>query len=320
MTGKNLGAVSAGAKLAWRRQRVFWWVYAVNLLLAVTAAAPLEGRLGAVLDRSLAAQRLVHGFDLATFIALARQPGAPLRAGVPGSLLSTLVFFVFMLFIAGGILEVYRRDETLPAAEFFEACGRFFWRFVRLLIFIGIVLIPIFILLHFVTGWSGELASDSPRPLLGFWVEVAGLLLVAFLLMAVRLWFDVAEIRAVTEGQRVMRRTILQAFRITFGNFGSLFWIYLRLAVLGLAVMAGAFWVWVHRVRPGAVGVSFLIGQAVILLWIAIRLWLRASEMCWYQRRFPVAPAPESAPPPTPVHESFPFVLDPLSPPPAPES
>jgi hypothetical protein len=174
-----------------------------------------------------------------------------------------------------------------------------------------IVFIPIFILAHFVTRWSGKLASNAPQPLLGFWVELAGLLLVAFLLMAVRLWFDMAQVLAVAENQRAMRRTVLQAFKITFGNFGSLFWIYLRLCVLGAAGLALALWIWVRLVRPEAIGVSFLLGQAVILLWIAIRLWLRASETRWYQHAFP--PAPEPAPAP----EVAPLDLNPPCPPPA---
>jgi hypothetical protein len=291
MTTKS-GTVGAGAKLVWRRQRVFWWVYAINFLLALAGTLPLLSHAGTVLNHSLAAEPLVHGFNLSTFFALANRPSAPLGAAGSSSALATLVFFVFMLFLAGGILEVYWRDETLQAGEFFGACGRFFWRFVRLLIFMGIVLIPILLFVRFVMNWSGKLASNAPQPLLGFWVEIAGLLIAVLLLVAVRLWFDVAQIRAVAEGQRAMRRTLLQAFKITFRNFGSLFWVYLRLCVLGLAGLAAAFWVWVRLVRADSIGASFLLGQAVIFLWIAIRLWLRASETRWYQQRIPAKPTP----------------------------
>ena len=286
--------------MVWRRQRVFWWVYAINFLLAVAGTMPLLSHTGAILNHSLAAGRLVHGFDLSTFFALASRPGAPLGAAASSSFLSTLVFYVFMLFLTGGILEVYRRDETLRTGKFFEACGRFFWPFFRLLIFMGIILIPIFLLFHFILKWSGKLAANAPQPLLGFWVELAGLLIAALFLVAVRLWFDIAQIRAVAEDQRAMRRTVLQAFKITFGNFGSLFWIYLRLCVLGLAGLATAFWVWARLLRPESIGALFLLGQTVILLWIAIRLWLRASETRWYQQRVPATPVPPPEPVPPP--------------------
>ena len=296
--------VTGGAKLLWRRQRVFWWMYAVNFLLAVVATASLRPRVGAILDYSLAADSLVHGFDIPTFAALAASPGAPLNSTAPASSLYIFVFFVFMLFMAGGILEVYHRDQTMRAGEFFEACGRFFWRFVRLLLFLIIVLIPIVLFAGLITNWSGKLASNATQPLLGFWVELLGLLIVTLLLMAVRLWFDMAQIRAVAENERAMRRTLLQAFKITFGNFGSLFWIYLRLSILALAGLASAFWVWVMLVRPESIGVSFLLGQAAILLGIAIRLWLRASETRWYQERFAPTQAPAPLPPPTEAPEA----------------
>ena len=62
------GVVVAGARLVWRRQRVLWWVYGVNLLLALPAALRASMSFGGVLNSSLAAERLVKGFDLTAFI------------------------------------------------------------------------------------------------------------------------------------------------------------------------------------------------------------------------------------------------------------
>lgn len=292
------GVVGAGARLVWRRQRVLWWVYAINLVLALLGTLPAAFRIGSVLNASLAAERLRTGFDVALFAELAAHPDVSLGAQVPGSFFFVLLFFVFILFVTGGILEVYRRDLPLAAGEFFQACGAFFWRWVRLLIFLLIVLVPILILDRVLNRWSGRLASDSPREMLGFWVQVAGLGVVLFLLMAVRLWFDMAQVRAVAENERVMRRTLVSAFKLTLGSFGQLFWMYLRISLLAWAGLAAAIWVWVKFVPPERVGISFLLSQAVVLLWLGTRLWQRASETLWYQRRYPApAPAPkESAP------------------------
>jgi hypothetical protein len=290
--------LGAGARVVRRRQRVLWWVYGINLFLASAAAAALGGSVGSVLDHSLVAQQLVHGFDASTFAALVADPTAPLGTAVPGSIISSLIFFIFMLFLVGGILEVYRRDQTLTTGEFFEACGRFLWRFVRLLIFLLIVLIPIVILERLVVRWSAKLALNAAPPKLGFWVEVVGLLVVLFLLMAARLWFDMAQVRAVAENERVMRRTILETFKLTFTNFGSLFWIYLCPSLVSWIGLALAFRIWEKLVRPEWTGASFLLGQAVLLIWIATRLWQRASETVWYQRRHATPPpvSPEAAP------------------------
>jgi hypothetical protein len=286
MVKGGTGIVSAGLRLVWRRQRVLWWVYAVNLLLALMGTLPVALRFGSVLDRSLAAERLYRGFDLGALIELLSQPEAlsAVRVGLPTSLFLAIVYFVFMLFLTGGILEVYRYDRTLSTAEFFQACGAFFWRFVRLLVFLLIVLAPIAVLWGRVQSWSGRLASDASQEMLGFWVEVAGLTITVFLLMAVRLWFDMAQVQAVAEGESRMRRVVLRAFRLTFGNFRQLFWIYFRINLVAWVGLVLAISAYLRLMRPESVGVTFLLGQAVVLLWLAVRLWLRASETAWFQR------------------------------------
>jgi hypothetical protein len=287
MADHKKGPVTAGLKLLWQHQRLLWWICAVNFLLALTAVMALYTPLSAVLDYSLEAKRLVTGFDAATFIALSSHPDRPLGAAVPASIFAIFIFFLYMLFVSGGILEVYRRHQKLTTGEFFEACGRLFWRFVRLLIVLLIVLIPVNLLFGFVQSWSSKLAADASWDMLGFWVQAAGMAVVLFLLMVIRLVFDMAQVRAVAEDERAMRRALLAALKLTWENFGSLFWIYLRLNFVPWAGSTALLWIWVRIVRPEWVGISFLIGQAIVLLWIGARLWLRASETCWYQQQGP---------------------------------
>ncbi|MFQ5724409.1 MAG: hypothetical protein ACE5G6_07940, partial [Terriglobia bacterium] len=284
MADGESGVVLGGARLVWRRQRVLWWIYVVNLVLGIFAAQPLAARVGDLLNRSRVAERLVNGFDLAVYIELASHPSRPLAGAQAGPFLAGAVFFVFMLFLTGGVLEVYRRDQTLSTGEFFQACGTYFWRFVRLLIFLLIALLVVGIGAGLVRWLLGRLAEDSPQEKLGFWLQLGFGLVLLLVLMAVRLWFDMAQVRAVAEEERKMRRTFLRAFKLTFGHFGSLFWLYLRISVVFWVGLAAMGWVWL-QVPPQAIGLTFLLGQAAVLLWVGTRLWQRASETLWYQRR-----------------------------------
>src|SRR5439155_6417379 len=135
-------------------------------------------------------------------------PEVSLWSKFSGSILFSVVFFVFILFLMGGILETYRTDRKLPAGAFFEACGTYFWRWVRLLVWFLIVLVPIGILASVITKWSGKLSSDAPQEKLGFWVDVIGLGFALFLSLSMRLWFDMTQVRAVAEDERAMRRTL----------------------------------------------------------------------------------------------------------------
>ena len=291
MANGKPNVIREGAHLLWRRQRVLWWLYGINLFLGLIGTLPTANNIGAVLNHSLAAEHLVKGFDVSFFVELAAQPSHPVSAGAPASLLMAVAFFVLWLLFEGGILETYRRDSRLTTSEFFEACGRMFWRFVRLLICMLIVLAPIVIIARGVKRWSDRLANNAPRATMGFWVEVAGLLVVALLLMAVRLWFDMAQVHAVAENEAAMGRALVHSLRLTFANFATLFWIYLRISLIAWAFSAAALWGWIQLVRPEWIGVSFLLGQAVLLVWLGTRLWQRASETLWYAQNRP-APSP----------------------------
>src|SRR5579863_3135464 len=132
--------------------------------------------------------------------------------------------------------------------------------------------------------WAGKLGPEQGKPVAGFEVTVGAALAALLLMMAVRLWFDMAQVDAVAEDERAMHRALRRAFKVTFGNFGSLYWMYLRISLVAWMGLAAAIWVWVKVVRPESVGATFILGEAVCLLWLGTRLWQRASETVWRER------------------------------------
>jgi hypothetical protein len=304
--------IREGARRVWRQQRILWWMLAVNLMLAAFGTMPMASRVGRVADHSLHSQALVNGFDLAAFLELASNPDAAFWSKMSDTLWPAIVFFVFSLFLTGGILESYRSDRKLPAGDFFRACGAYFWRWVRLLIFLLIVLTPIFFLTSGITKWSETLSRDSQQEKFGFWVDLYGLLFVALLMMVVRLWFDMAQARTVAEEERAVRRSLGRAFKQTFRNFGSLFWMYFRISFLAWLGLAAAFWIWL-RIPAARIGSTFLLCEVSLAWWLGTRLWQRASETVWYERHpeetrystlHPVASGPSE-----PIQEDLPGPL-----------
>jgi len=291
MSANGRGAVGGGAGLVWRRQSVLWWIFIVNFILAALGTMGYASKVGAVLNHSLEAQRLVTGKDVAVIGSLAMLPSNPYNSG-SGTILGVVVFFIFMLFVEGGLLTLYRDDRRLTKGEFFEASGRFFWRFLRLMLYSLAPFVPVFMIVSGVSKWSSSLTSDAGHPVAGFWVMLIGLVVVLFLLTAIRLWFDMAQVHAVAEDEHAMHRAWRRGFKLTFGNFGSLYWMYLRISLAAWIVFAVVFWVWVKLVAPPSVGVSFVLSQLVLLWWLGTRLWQRSSETLWYQRHAELAAAP----------------------------
>jgi len=298
------GLLREGFRRVWHYQRVLWFIFFFNVLLA-HFGSPLTHKLEGVTDRSLEAQRLVGMFDLGTFSALASNPEVKLFNSVGGVSVSfSLVFFGIVFFLTGGILEAYRADRKLTTREFFEACGSYFWRFVRLLVLMGMVLVPVVIAATVAFGMISLSALDASEERTFFWIFVGATAAIVVVMMSIRLWFDLAQVRAVVEEDYRMFYNARDAFHLTFRNFGTLFWMYFRISALGWIVLAAGLYVWA-KMPPARFGWTLLILEFVIVFGFGARLWQRACEMVWYQRQvlarvtaFPSAPPSPPAPDP----------------------
>ncbi len=288
------GILREGARRVWKQQRIVWWFFVLNLVLAWIAAIPYRVRLTALTAHSLGAERLVNGFDFDAYSELIDNPDVAYAARLPESGVAVLVYFLFVLFATGGVIEAYAADRKLTIGEFFQSCGEYFWRWVRLFVVLVIVLAPLGLLSSVLLRWSGRLMLNTVNEKTGYWVGLGVFVLTALVTMLVRLWFDMTQVRTVIDDEHGMLRTAVHSFRFTFSNFAPLFWLYLRISVLAWLGLFGGLWLWAHI--PGSrSGLSFFILEIVLLWWIGTRLWQRASETVWYLRRS----VPQSSPAPT---------------------
>src|SRR6266850_921347 len=192
------GLLREGFNKTWHYQRVLWFIFFINLVLGHFGAGAITHKLE-VTEHTLHAQRLTGIFDVGTFSELVSNPEVNLFQVAGVSISFSLVFFAIVLFLTGGILEAYRSGRKLTTREFFEACGSYFWRWVRLFILMAFVLVPPLTLAYVVGDQSGELMLNAGREKPAFWMLLAGFGVAGFLLMCIRLWFDMAQVRAVVE-------------------------------------------------------------------------------------------------------------------------
>lgn len=295
----------AGAALVWRHQRVLWLVFIANLLLAFVGTRAAMDRTAEILNHSLAADRLIHGFSLGAYYELKLHPNLPFNASRPMIVYSAILFALFMLFATGGILAAYYEDRRLTAGAFFQACGENFWRFLRLMIYFAIALIPAGVLMYLAGFAYRKINQQSVSPFPAVHVLEAAAVLIILLLMCLRLWFDMAQVIAVAEGETKMRRALKSSARLLRHNLGSLFWMYFRISLLGWIGLWVGLNAWMMHLPGDAIRRAFLLSQVTIVFQLAIRLWQRASEAAWYRQRpeeqsvpAPLAPPSEVAPAP----------------------
>lgn len=288
---------SKGARLVWRHQRIAWWIFAVNLILGWLAIGGVRNALAPILDHSAASQRLVEHFDLAACIELFTDPSVPIQALVPASMHFALIFLLYMIFIDGGILTVYREDRKLTIAEFFEMSGGYFWRMFRLVL---ISLIPFAIvagLMGAVSGMSGKIGDNALNDRVGFYVLVGGGFIVWLIFLTVRAWFDLGQCMTVARDDRGMWRNSWRSLVMTLRGLGTLLATYVCIHIVGIVAMMALMWTWLH-VPHAATPLSLLILELLLGIEIAVRLWQKAACMTWLESQSVAVSAPVYEPTP----------------------
>jgi hypothetical protein len=309
------GSVGKGWSLVWRHQKILWWVFVVNLLTAFVATLGPRMMFNGVLDHSLASGKLANGFDVPTFVELISRPDVSMAPLVRGSFVMSLVFFVFMLFITGGMLVAYREDRRLSMGEFFEASGVYFWRMVRLVLMSLVPFALLAVLLAVVSGISSTLTDNAQNPKLGFYVMLGGYAVAVILALIVRLWFDVAQVRAVAQNEHAMFRNLMRSFPITFRDLPTLFWMYFRISLFGWIFLALGMYGWT-RLTGNHVSRVFLLFEIVLFAQLLTRLWQRSASVSWYgeyAETHPAAAVEFTTPQPAELPEPAPRLENPIT-------
>ncbi len=273
------GRVRSSAALVWRHQRLVWWIFTVNLVIAWLCSLPTRATLTAVMDHSLESAKLVTGFDIGTAGLLVERPDVSARALAPGAVGAALIFLAYLLFIDGGVFRVFLQDRKLSRAEFFENAGLFFWRMLRLGLY---SLVPFGLLMAAgggLSSYAGKLASDAPQARLGFFISLMCQLVIVVAALWVRMWFDLAQARVVRDGERKLFRVLARGLKVAW-RAGRLFASYIGIGLFAAATFGIGVGIWMY-LPHSAMGASFLVLELVTMTQIASRLWMKAASARW---------------------------------------
>lgn len=306
---ENQGLLSGGWSIVLRNKRYIVWFYLLNALLGVFGTVAFVNQAGAILDHSLQADRLVHGFDLGVLTEMFVRPEfGPTNATRMPAMLFALLFLVLTALFLPGVLQGYASTYRLPREDFFRACGRNLWRFIRLLLVAAIVMIPLTFALFGLHGVLEKKAAESTNELLLPEVRLLGLLVIFLVMATVRIWFDLAQADVVLSDQRAVRRSIGAGFRHMWRNLGRLLASYVVTTIVAVLVLAAGLWVWMMFVPPASVGGAFLVSQLTLLLLLIPRFWQRGVVVTYYLRNMVEPIALQSF---TPLPVVVPVVVEP---------
>jgi hypothetical protein len=288
--------VAAAADIARRNKRYVIWFYLLNLIFAHFGASAFSDSAHAVLDHSLNADKLLRGFNVGVFIELLARPefGPLSSSSAPAMIFAVLFFFASLLFMPGVLLG-YASDHRIPRDEFYRACGRNVWRFVRLSLFFTVIAGVVAGILFWGLNALVTAADKTSNERLPFLTQLLGTVVIFIVLTIIRVWLDLAQTDVVLRDERATHKSIAAGFRKLRRNFGSLVGTYVVIAIVALFVLVAGILLWTI-VPPSSVVGAFLIGQATLFLLLATRFWQRATAVAFYVKEL-AAPVAEDARP-----------------------
>jgi len=282
---ENGNLVSAGAGIARRNKRYVIWFYLLNLIFAHFGASAFSDSAHAILDHSLNADKLLHGFNLGVFIELLARPEfGPLSSSSAPTMIFAFLFFLASLLFMPGVLLGYASDHRIPRDEFYRACGRNVWRFVRLFLFFTVIAGVVAGILFWGLNALVTAADKTSNERLPFFTQLLGTVAILIVLTIIRIWFDVAQTDVVLRDQSATRKSIAAGFRKLRHNFGRLVGSYIVIAIVSVAVLVAGILLWNTIVPPSSVLGAFVIAQATLFLLLATRFWQRATAVAFYVR------------------------------------
>ena len=298
------GIVNDALSRVGHNKRYIFWFHVLNVALAWLGADAFGNQAHEILDHSLRGGRLVHGFDLGVLIGMFMRPefGSVVAAAAPAMHFAVLYFALTALFMPG-VLEGFASNYRLPREEFFRACGRNLWRFVRLMIVAAIVMAIAAGVLFGIRFMLLKKAAESTNELLPFYVRLATVGVIFLIMTALRIGFDLAETDVVLSDQRLVRRAIAAGFRHTWRRLGSLLGAYVVIALVGVAILVGGVLAWIKFVPPASVFGAAVISQFTLLLLLIPRFWQRGVAVTYYLQNM-VEPIAERSFAPAPVTSS----------------
>lgn len=294
------GLLSGGWSRFANNKRYLIWFYLLNLVLAALGAAAFGNQAHAFLDHSLNSQGILQGFDVGKVIEMFAQPEfGTVDAARTSGLHFALIFFFFTALFVPGVVQGYAATYRLPREDFFRACGRNLWRFIRLLLIAGIVMGIAAAALFSLQGFLQKQAAESTNELLVPEVQFVGLAVIFLIMSALRIAFDLAQTDVVLADQKAVRRSIGVGFRHMGRNLGRLLGSYIITTIVALSIMFLGLLIWIKLVPPPSVLGAFLVSQLTLLLLLIPRFWQRGIAVTYYLQNLvepivivePIAPA-----------------------------
>ncbi|MGB2986316.1 MAG: hypothetical protein WBE26_10575 [Phycisphaerae bacterium] len=289
-------AFKNGMARIWFHKRLLLWLYLINLVFASVLVFPFRNVVSEISKTDLA-DEFVSGFTVDSFAVFWSEHSSAFKSLGSAAVGLGVLYLIVNIFLVGGIITTLTAEHRVSLRRFFYNASRYFGRYLRLFVLLGIVIGLIFTAYGtWVNEYVEDLQKDAMTDMASFlWRGLAVVVLLVFISLVLMV-FDYAKIRTVVDGRRSMFLAAVTAFGFSLRRplrTVSLFYLNLVIVVLLFAI-----YLFVENQFSNATVIS-MVGLFVIQqLFILSRIWMRLSffstQLVFYRSASEVPP---TAPP-----------------------
>jgi len=278
-------SLKKGFELFRTHKKVVVIYYLANLIPGILVTIPVWASLNRFAGNSLMGQKLAGPFDM-DFLFEYLHYNKGIFSTVPALVFVVFILYGFLsLFLSGGVFSTYHNSKSYQAGLFWQGAGKYFGRYLRLLVFVMAVYFLLSGVQFAVLGLRKLVFGDDPYQYISYWANWLRLGLMFLGVIIVFLIFDYARIDAVFNDEHRMLLSLWRGFKFTFTNFTRTFGLALAILLMGILVLL-AYNLVASLFAPAAswAVVSLIITQQLYLvIKIGLKLILYASELSLYK-------------------------------------
>ena len=291
-------AISTGLRAAWRSKWLAVLFLACQVLMAAALAAPMYSAMADHLGKSTVGNELAHGFSAAWLTDFQIAYSGFLKGFSTALAYAGILFLLLNTVLSAGAFEVFTRGEGATLHAFGRGIGKYFLRFLRLMVVASIF--------YFLCFWILQDLADKGLKWLfrnsvyggpHFYLDWLRWAALAFLVFLVSMIAEYARADMVRDDHSSVLPALGHATGFVFTRLGSVLAIYLGLGALGM--LAILLYSTFARFFPqgSALTVAVWFAVAELLMWFRwiFRLASWAAEIAFYGAQSHTAPAAESS-------------------------
>ncbi len=272
-------SISSHYTLAWKSLSANWRVlliaHGVNFLLVLLAVRPFNKLVSATVGNSYFHDRVAGPFSYTLLTDFINNHGEAIRASLSMIITMILPFLLWSVFCNGGYMRLSKdHSQSAPLTEFWKGGAMYFFRFLRLSIYLFIVLAMLgsvcFVI--FSAGGLNPMTLDSENGLIRKFYIASTLFGLLYFLVSIYKELAKAQISIHSE-QRLIHKSLLKSVGRIF-TFQSLLLGLLNLLVL---VLVGLLYFGLKKLFGGVVIATIIVSQLFLVFRMATRYVKQAS-------------------------------------------